>query len=40
MLNGSHHVLTGAAHLLSLERQAEVTDLLVKFIDRYFGRPR
>jgi pimeloyl-ACP methyl ester carboxylesterase len=33
MLNGSGHVLTGTAHLPSLERPTEVTGLLAKFID-------
>lgn len=35
VLNGSHHVLTDAAHLPSLERPAEITDLLVEFINRH-----
>ena len=34
MLNGSFHVLTGAAHLPSLERPAAITGLLEEFIDR------
>jgi pimeloyl-ACP methyl ester carboxylesterase len=33
MVDGTGHVLTGAAHLPSLERPADVTDLLVEFID-------
>lgn len=37
MLNGSRDVLTGAAHLPSLERPADVTDLLVEFINRCCG---
>ncbi len=38
MPNGSGHALTGTAHLPSLERPAEITDLLVAFIDRCSGR--
>jgi pimeloyl-ACP methyl ester carboxylesterase len=34
MPNGSFHALTGTAHLPSLERPAEVTGLLVEFINR------
>jgi pimeloyl-ACP methyl ester carboxylesterase len=34
MPNGSQHVLAGAAHLPSLERPADVTDLLAAFIAR------
>ena len=34
MLNGSGHMLTGMAHLPSLERPAEITGLLAAFIDR------
>jgi pimeloyl-ACP methyl ester carboxylesterase len=37
MLNGSCHVLTGAAHLPSLERPADVTGLLSEFISRCSG---
>jgi pimeloyl-ACP methyl ester carboxylesterase len=33
--NGSHHVLTGAAHLPSLERPADTTDLIEAFIKRF-----
>jgi pimeloyl-ACP methyl ester carboxylesterase len=33
MPNASHHVLTGAAHLPSLDRPADITSLLVEFID-------
>ena len=40
VLNGSLHEMTGAAHLPSLERPAEVTGLLAEFIDRCPGRPR
>lgn len=36
--NGSGHALTDAAHLPSLERPAEVTDLLAAFITRCAGR--
>jgi pimeloyl-ACP methyl ester carboxylesterase len=32
--NGSHHVLTGTAHLPSLERPADITELMVAFINR------
>ena len=32
MSNGSQHVLSGTAHLPSLDRPADVTDLLVAFI--------
>jgi pimeloyl-ACP methyl ester carboxylesterase len=32
--NASRHVLTGTAHLPSLERPADVTDLLTAFIAR------
>lgn len=35
--NGSGHALTDAAHLPSLERPAEVTDLLAAFITRCAG---
>lgn len=38
MLNGSCQELTGAAHLPSLERPADVTALLAEFIDRCSGR--
>lgn len=34
MLNGSHHELAVAAHLPSLERPADITDLLTEFIKR------
>ena len=34
LLNGSYHVLTGAAHLPSRERPNEVTGLLAAFVDR------
>jgi len=34
MLNGTGHMLAGTAHLPSLERPAEITGLLAKFIDR------
>jgi pimeloyl-ACP methyl ester carboxylesterase len=34
MLNASGHELTGAAHLPSLERPADITGLLVEFINR------
>lgn len=37
-LNGSSHVLHGAAHLPSLEQPGQVTDLLVAFINRCSGR--
>ncbi len=40
VLNGSGHELTGAAHLPSLERPADVTGLLAEFINRCPGRPR
>ncbi len=40
MSNGSCHVLTGAAHLPSLERPADITGLLAEFIDRCAGRGR
>jgi pimeloyl-ACP methyl ester carboxylesterase len=40
MLNGSCHVLTGAGHLPSLERPADITGLLVEFINRCSGRRR
>ena len=40
VLHGSFHELTGAAHLPSLERPADVTGLLAAFIDRCPGRPR
>lgn len=33
VLNGSHHELTGAAHLPSLERPADVKGLLAEFIN-------
>jgi pimeloyl-ACP methyl ester carboxylesterase len=36
--NGSHRALTGTAHLPSLDRPADVTDLLTDFIDRCTGR--
>jgi pimeloyl-ACP methyl ester carboxylesterase len=32
--NGSYHELTGAAHLPSLERPTEITDLVTEFVDR------
>lgn len=38
MSNGSHHVLTGAAHLPSLDRPADITGLIAAFIDRCSGR--
>jgi pimeloyl-ACP methyl ester carboxylesterase len=38
MTNGAHHALTGTAHLPSLDQPAEITNLLVQFIDRRFGR--
>jgi len=34
VLNGSYHELSGAAHLPSLERPAEITDLISEFISR------
>jgi pimeloyl-ACP methyl ester carboxylesterase len=34
VLNGSYHELSGAAHLPSLERPAEITGLVSEFIDR------
>jgi pimeloyl-ACP methyl ester carboxylesterase len=37
MPNGSGHVLTGMAHLPSLERPAEITRLLAEFIDGCSG---
>jgi pimeloyl-ACP methyl ester carboxylesterase len=37
VLNGSRHELTGAAHLPSLERPADVTGLLAAFINRCSG---
>ncbi len=40
VLHGSFHELTGAVHLPSLERPADVTGLLAAFIDRCPGRPR
>lgn len=36
--NGSGHALTGAAHLPSLERPAEVTALIAAFVTRCAGR--
>jgi pimeloyl-ACP methyl ester carboxylesterase len=38
MPNGSGHMLTGMAHLPSLERPTEITDLLAEFIDGYSDR--
>lgn len=38
VLHGSYHELTGAAHLPSLERPADVTGLLAEFIHRCSGR--
>lgn len=38
MPSGSGHALTGAAHLPSLERPAEVTGLITAFITRCAGR--
>ena len=38
MSNGSHQVLTGAAHLPSLDRPADITGLIAAFIDRCSGR--
>jgi pimeloyl-ACP methyl ester carboxylesterase len=38
MPNASGHVLTGTAHLPSLERPTEITGLLAEFIDRCSGR--
>ena len=38
VLNGSYHELTGAAHLPSLERPAEITDLVAEFVNRCAGR--
>jgi hypothetical protein len=38
MLNGSCRELTGAAHLPSLERPADITGLLAAFVDRCSGR--
>jgi pimeloyl-ACP methyl ester carboxylesterase len=38
MLNGSCHELTGAAHLPSLDRPADITGLLAEFINRCAGR--
>jgi pimeloyl-ACP methyl ester carboxylesterase len=35
--SGSHHVLTGTAHLPSLERPADITGLLTEFINRCSG---
>lgn len=40
VLNGLGHELAGAAHLPSLERPAEVTDLIAEFIERCPGPPR
>lgn len=40
MPDASSHELSGAAHLPSLERPAEITDLLVEFIGRCSGRRR
>ncbi|WP_065753388.1 alpha/beta fold hydrolase [Bradyrhizobium paxllaeri] len=37
MSNASGHVLTGTAHLPSLERPTEIADLLTAFIDRCSG---
>jgi pimeloyl-ACP methyl ester carboxylesterase len=37
VVNGSGHVLTGAAHLPSLERPEDVTGLLTEFINRRSG---
>jgi pimeloyl-ACP methyl ester carboxylesterase len=37
MSNGSFRVLTGAAHLPSLERPADITGLLTAFINRWPG---
>jgi pimeloyl-ACP methyl ester carboxylesterase len=39
MSNGSGHELTGAAHLPSLERPADITGLLAEFINRGSGEP-
>ena len=39
MPNGSGHVLTGTAHLPSLEQPTEITDLVATFIDDCAGRP-
>jgi pimeloyl-ACP methyl ester carboxylesterase len=39
MLNGTHHVLVGTAHLPSLERPTDVTDLLMTFINRFCSSP-
>jgi pimeloyl-ACP methyl ester carboxylesterase len=38
MPNASGRMLTGMAHLPSLERPAEITDLLAAFIDGCSGR--
>jgi pimeloyl-ACP methyl ester carboxylesterase len=38
MPNASGHMLTGAAHLPSLDRPADITRLLAEFIDRCSGR--
>lgn len=38
MPHGSGHVLSGTAHLPSLERPTEITDLLATFIDGCSGR--
>jgi pimeloyl-ACP methyl ester carboxylesterase len=40
MSSASHHVLSGTAHLPSLDRPADVTRLLSAFIDRCCGRRR
>ena len=40
MPNASHYVLTGTAHLPSLDRPADVTRLLTAFIDRCSSRRR
>lgn len=37
MVNSSHHVITGVAHLPSLERPADITGPLSDFIDRCCG---
>jgi hypothetical protein len=37
VVNGSGHMLTGAAHLPSLERAEDITRLLTAFINRCSG---
>jgi pimeloyl-ACP methyl ester carboxylesterase len=38
MPNGSAHMLTGTAHLPSLEQPAEITNLVAAFIDACSGQ--